>query len=98
MEAGFQAIEQLIRQIERLGTLSNTAVFALVTVFLGYILYSKQKTDDKISESRIRNAEDRVKIDTTQTEIMRKMADDQQDMKGDISTIKTILDERLPNK
>ena len=98
VEATLGSFDKIIKSAEQLGALPTSSVFALVCVYLGWILKKKTEQDAINSENWRRTREDGIQVEAEQTEVLKRLADGQMMMKSDVSTIKTVLDERLPRK
>ena len=98
-------IDKIISGAERLGSLSAATIFALATIAQALYIYKKSRLDAEETIKRLQMWEGNIRAEEHQTEAIKKLVEsiviisnNQTAQAIDLREIRTILNERLPQK
>ena len=98
-------VNKLIEVVQRLGALTPAAIFALVAVAEGYLIWKTQKDASVETLKRLDAWQASSKAEDQQTEAIEKMAEvsamtaqAQQRTAEEVKILATLIDERIPKR
>ena len=104
-QASVSFVDQIIGIAQKLGSLSSSAILALVVLALGYRDYKKDKDDKEVALERLKAWQDSTKAEIAQTEMMDKgnetivsMSGTINMLVGQVKILTTLIDERIPRR
>lgn len=96
-------IDKLLEVVQKLGSLSAAAIFALIGILQGYFIYRKEKFSEESNEKWRLTREGQIRAEEAQTLVQEKSVDAISMLTAAVSSqnaridiLSTIIRERIP--